>query len=67
MSAQFGFGLSLVLENGDRLQPGVEAADTSTTVEFLPFGLDWTRVAEIQFSENKDLPDDNDLPRRQKV
>jgi len=36
----------------------------STTVEFLPFGLNWTRVAEIRFSENKDLPDDNDLPRR---
>ena len=38
-----------------------------TTVEFLPFGLDWTHVAEIRFSENKDLPDDNDPPRRQKV
>src|SRR4051812_42248782 len=38
-----------------------------TTVEFLPFGLDWTCVAEIQFSENKDLPNDNDPPRRQKV
>src|SRR3954447_7318447 len=38
-----------------------------TTVEFLPFGPDWTHVAEIRFSENKDLPDDNDLPRRQKV
>ena len=38
-----------------------------TTVELLPFGLDWTRVAEIRFSENKDLPDDNDLPKRQKV
>src|SRR5689334_14462842 len=23
------------------------------TVEFLPFGLDWTHVAEIRFSENK--------------
>jgi hypothetical protein len=30
----------------------------STTVEFLLFGPDWTRVAEIRFSENKDLPDD---------
>src|SRR3954447_4223391 len=38
-----------------------------TTVEFLPFGLDWTCVAEIQFSENKDLPNDNDPPRRQKA
>src|ERR1700756_3932877 len=38
-----------------------------TTVEFLPFGFDWTHVAEIRFSENKDLPDDNDPPRRQKV
>src|SRR3954454_10581865 len=28
----------------------------STTVEFLPFGPDWIRVAEIRFSENKDLP-----------
>jgi hypothetical protein len=37
------------------------------TVEFLPFGPDWARVAEIRFSENKDLPDDNGLPRRQKV
>jgi hypothetical protein len=39
----------------------------NTTVEFLPFGLDWTHVTEIRFSENKDLPDDNDPPRRQKV
>jgi hypothetical protein len=43
-----------------------------TTVEFLPFGLDWTHVAwthvaEIRFTENKDLPDNNDPPRRQKM
>src|SRR5437868_4679197 len=37
------------------------------TVEFLPFGPDWARVAKIRFSENKDLLDDNGLPRRQKV
>jgi len=42
-------------------------ADPITTVEFLPFGLDWTRVAETRFSGNKDLPDDNAAPRRQKV
>src|SRR3954463_8882883 len=46
---------------------GVGEDIRSTTVEFLPFGLDWTCVAEIQFSENKDLPNDNDPPRRQKV
>jgi len=34
------------------------------TVELLPFGLDWTLAAEIRFSENKDLPDNNDPPRR---
>src|SRR4051794_32217587 len=39
----------------------------SPTVEFLPFGPDWARVAKIRFSENKGLPDDNGLPRRQKV
>jgi hypothetical protein len=38
-----------------------------TTVEFLRFGLDWTHIAEIRFSENKDLPDNNDPPRRQKA
>ena len=38
-----------------------------TKVEFLPFGLDWTHIAEIRLSKNKDLPDDNDPPRRQKV
>jgi hypothetical protein len=38
-----------------------------TTVEFLPFGFDWTHVAEIRFSENKGLPVDSDPPRRQKV
>jgi hypothetical protein len=38
-----------------------------STVEFLPFGLDWTHVAEIRFNENKGLPVDNDPPRRQKV
>jgi hypothetical protein len=37
-----------------------------TTVEFPPFGLGWPRVAEIRFSENKDLPDDNAAPRREK-
>src|SRR5947209_12191547 len=41
--------------------------DLSSTVEFLPFGLDWTHVAEVRFSENKDLLDNNDPPRRQKV
>src|SRR5689334_20436055 len=39
----------------------------NSTVEFLPFGLDWTHIPEIRFSENKDLPDNNDPPRRQKV
>jgi hypothetical protein len=38
-----------------------------TTVEFLPFGLGWTRVAETRFSGNKDLPDDNAAPSQQKV
>jgi hypothetical protein len=38
-----------------------------TIVEFLPFGPDWTHVAEIRFSENKDLPDNSDPPRRQKA
>ncbi|MFL5252964.1 MAG: hypothetical protein ACJ8AI_08725 [Rhodopila sp.] len=50
-----------ILRTSDSLAP------LYTTVEFLPFGLDWTCVAEIQFSENKDLPNDNDPPRRQKV
>jgi hypothetical protein len=39
----------------------------TSTVEFLLFGLDWTHVAEIRFSENKGLPIDNDPPRWQKV
>src|SRR4051812_9312218 len=38
-----------------------------TTVEFLPFGLDWIHVAEIRFSGNKGLPNNNDPPRQQKV
>src|SRR4051812_45605863 len=44
-----------------------EFAVHSTTVEFLPFGLDWIHVAEIRFSENKGLPNNNDPPRQQKV
>ncbi|MFL5256737.1 MAG: PEP-CTERM-box response regulator transcription factor [Rhodopila sp.] len=57
-------------EFGRRVRSFTERAKIAmsvTTVEFLPFGLDWTCVAEIQFSENKDLPNDNDPPRRQKV
>jgi hypothetical protein len=38
-----------------------------STVEFLPFGLDWIRIADVRFSKNKDLSDNNDPPRRQKV
>ena len=38
-----------------------------TTVEFLPFDLDWTHVAEVRDSENEGLLDDNDPSRRQKV
>jgi hypothetical protein len=38
-----------------------------STVEFLPFGLDWTRVAGNRFSENKDLPDKNRKRKRGKT